>query len=67
MGHYHIRWANSKLDWEAFQTEEEAKALAEFIKRPGEHYTIEQLDGDCQSCERLAEAKAALRSGLPNR
>ena len=34
MVHYHIRWGNSKLDWEAFQTETEAKAVAELLKRP---------------------------------
>lgn len=50
MNHYHIRWGNSKLDWEAFQTEEEAKAAAEQLKRPGETYAIEQCDSDYQSC-----------------
>lgn len=52
MNHYHIRWDNSKLDWEAFQTEEEAKAAAERLKRAGENYAIEELDGDCQRCKR---------------
>ena len=63
MDHYHIRWANSKFDWEAFQTEEEARALAELLKRPDEKYVIEKLDGDCQSCDRLSKAKATLKSG----
>jgi predicted metal-binding protein len=53
MNHYHIRWGDSKLDWEAFQTEEEAKASAEQLKRPGETYAIEQRDGDCQPCAKL--------------
>ena len=60
MVHYHIRWANSKLDWEAFQSEQEAKALAELLKRPDENYVIETLNGDCQSCNRLAQAKATI-------
>jgi hypothetical protein len=25
MKHYHIQWNDSKLDWKAFQTEEEAE------------------------------------------
>ena len=60
MIHYHICWANSKLDWEAFQSEEEAKVTAELLKRPDENYVIEALDGDCQRCNRLAEAKATI-------
>lgn len=50
MNHYHILWSNSKLDWEAFHTEEEAKAAAERLKRTGENYVVEKLDGDCQRC-----------------
>lgn len=60
MTHYHIRWENLKLDWEAFQTKEEAKAVAELIKRPYENYVIEELNGDCQRCHRLARAQATL-------
>jgi hypothetical protein len=33
MTHYHIRWANAKIDWQAFQTKEEAVAEAERLKR----------------------------------
>ena len=53
MIHYHIRWADSKLDWEVFQTEEQARASAEALKRPGENYGIEKADGDCQQCNRI--------------
>jgi hypothetical protein len=53
VNHYHIRWADSKLDWEAFVTEDEARAQAERLKRPGESYVIEQTDGDCQRCRKL--------------
>lgn len=61
MVHYHIRWANLKLDWEAFKTEQEAKASAELLKHSGENYLIEELDGDCQRCTKLAKAKLTLR------
>lgn len=48
--HYHIRWAGGKLDWQAFQTEEEAKADAERLKGPDEKYVIEAQDGACVRC-----------------
>jgi GAF domain-containing protein len=54
MPHYHIRWSNSKLDWEAFRTTEEAQAQAEQLVRLGESYVIEQVDGDCPRCSSLA-------------
>jgi GAF domain-containing protein len=53
MPHYHIRWSNSKLDWEAFRTSEEAQAQAEQLLRLGESYVIEQVDGDCPQCSSL--------------
>jgi hypothetical protein len=51
--HYHIRWADGKLDWEAFDTEQEATAAAKQLMRVGETYTIEQLDGDCLGCRSI--------------
>ena len=53
MEHYHIRWASSNVDWEAFRTKEEANTQAEQLKRPGEGYVIEHADGDCQRCKNL--------------
>ena len=54
VSHYHIRWASSKLDWQAFQTEEEAKADAERLKGPDEKYVIEaHEDGDCPRCNEV--------------
>jgi hypothetical protein len=50
MFHYHIRWADGKLDWEAFPSEDEAKVSAKQLMRPDETYVIEQLDGDCPRC-----------------
>jgi len=31
MNHYHIRWADSKIDWQAFQTKDEAVALLKIL------------------------------------
>lgn len=53
MTHYHIRWASSKIDWQAFQTQDEAVAEAERLKRLDENYNIEERDGNCESCLRL--------------
>jgi PAS domain S-box-containing protein len=54
MIHYHIRWGSSKLDWETFQTAEDAKAAAEQLVRTGETYTIHESDGDCPACAKTA-------------
>jgi hypothetical protein len=48
--HYHIRWSGAALDWERFNTHAEAEASAKQLARPGETYTIEELDGDCTRC-----------------
>src|SRR6516225_5826783 len=53
MPHYHIRWSNEKLDWEAFSTPDEAQAQAGQLVRLGESYVIEQFDGDCPQCSSL--------------
>jgi len=53
MLHYHICWSNSKLDWEAFSTSDEAQAQAEQLVRQGESYVIVQVDGDCPRCSSL--------------
>jgi hypothetical protein len=50
MNHFHIRWSDSKLDWEAFRTQHEAETSARQLVRPYENYTIEQFDGDCPRC-----------------
>jgi hypothetical protein len=50
MKHYHIRWAGSKIDWQAFQTKDDAVAEAEHIKRPNENYNVEERDGNCEEC-----------------
>ena len=53
MNHYHILWADSKLDWQAFATASEANAEAERLKRPDEKYVIQERDGDCERCKAL--------------
>jgi hypothetical protein len=50
MNHYHIRWADSKIDWQTFQTKDEAVAEAERLKRPDENYNIEERNGNCERC-----------------
>ena len=52
MNHYHIRWANSKVDWQAFRTKDEAVAEAERLKLLDENYNIEERDGNCERCLR---------------
>jgi hypothetical protein len=53
MNHYHIRWAESEIDWQAFQTKNEAVAEAERLKRWNEKYSIEERDGGCERCQWL--------------
>jgi len=66
MIHYHIRWANSKLDWDVFQTAEEAKTTAERLRLPGENYVIEERDGDCQNCKTLTRTLENGQLRIPN-
>ncbi len=53
MTHYHIRWADSKIDWQAFPTKDEAVVEAERLKRVDENYSIEEHAGNCERCQRL--------------
>ncbi|HXT85447.1 MAG TPA: hypothetical protein VN745_00355 [Verrucomicrobiae bacterium] len=49
--HYHIRWSGSRLDWERFGTRQEAEKAASQLARPGETFTLEQVDdNDCIAC-----------------
>lgn len=50
-GHYHIRWSGKEaLDWEAFDSCDDAQISAEQLVRPGETYTIEERDQACGRC-----------------
>jgi hypothetical protein len=52
--HYHIRWSNTKLDWERFRTRQEAEQAARQLARPGETFALEQVhDGTCVQCLKL--------------
>lgn len=59
MIHFHICWSESKLDWEAFRTREEAITQAKELVRPGETYLIQQFDGNCPRCSQLGETQAS--------
>ena len=49
--HYHIRWSDSKLDWECFSTRQEAERAAGQLVRPGETFALEHLDDEtCMQC-----------------
>jgi len=51
MFHYHICWSTKEvLDWEAFDSREEAEASAQQLVRLGETYTIVERDEDCPRC-----------------
>ncbi len=52
MNHFHIRWKGSEaMDWEPFETREEAEEKARQLMRPGESYTIEELGDGCTRCQ----------------
>ena len=53
--HYHIRWSDSNVDWKPFNTSEQAREVAERIKRPNENYIIEEYDGGCERCRVAAD------------
>lgn len=54
--HYHIRWSDSKLDWERFSTRKEAEEAAGQLVLPGETFTLEPVDDrTCVQCRGLYE------------
>ncbi len=49
--HFHIHWnKNDRLDWEAFDSHNEALSRALEIARPGEMFTIEDVSAECLIC-----------------
>ena len=49
--HYHIRWSDSKVDWERFRTHEEAEQAAKQLAHPGETFTVQHVDDEtCTEC-----------------
>jgi len=63
--HYHIRWSDSKLDWERFSTREEAEQAAKQLARRGEAFTIETVDDKtCKQCLKIGKrTSAAIKIG----
>lgn len=55
MTHYHIRWQGSKLDWEAFQTQEAAQTQAAAMALPNETFAVEEFDGNCPKCSQFVQ------------
>lgn len=54
--HYHIRWLpKASLDWQAFDSQEDAEARARELVRPNESFTIETIQGYCDICRPLVE------------
>jgi hypothetical protein len=54
--HYHIRWSNSKLDWQGFRTREEAVQAARQLARPGESFTLEHVEDEtCMPCLKISK------------
>ena len=59
MTHYHIRWSGKVLlDWQRFDTPEEAQASARQLVRHGETYTIEEHDEACPRCQAAMNTKS---------
>src|SRR5215475_15899072 len=48
--HYHIRWSGKPLDWQGFDSIDEAESRAREIVQRDESYRIEKFDGDCVRC-----------------
>lgn len=51
--HFHIHWAGKDLDWECFDTREEARMRAGELARPGESFTIEEVSMNCPMRQRV--------------
>jgi len=58
--HFHIRWSDSKVDWKAFSTSEEASEVAEHIKKKEETYIVEEHDGECEPCRAFRRGELIL-------
>jgi hypothetical protein len=47
MACFHIRWLDSKLDWECHSTQAQAELVAQELAHPEEGFTIEKYqDGE---------------------
>ena len=58
--HFHIRWSGKdSLDWQRFQTRQDAIAVASELVRPGETYTVEEQSSNCPFCQQYKMAATA--------
>jgi len=51
--HFHIRWITgneSRIDWEAFESHDEAEKIAKRLMTPSEVYAIDEFDHACERC-----------------
>jgi hypothetical protein len=61
--HFHIHWSGKEtLDWEPFNTREEAERRAAEIVQRDEEYTVEEHGQDCPQCNEWFEQKLAMLS-----
>lgn len=57
--HYHIHWfPMDRLDWERFDTAQDAEEVARCLVQPGEKFTIKVEGADCLRCA-IPRAKSA--------
>jgi hypothetical protein len=53
--HFHIQWSSKdSLDWECFETHEEATARAVYLLQPGEAFMIQEVSEACPMYNRKA-------------
>jgi hypothetical protein len=57
--HFHIRWSESNVDWERFETRKEAEERAAQIALIGDTFTIEEFDYPCTRCAESTKTFAA--------
>jgi hypothetical protein len=63
--HLHVQWIHgdtSNIDWEPFETSEEAARLAKLLAQQSEKYQIvEEFDESCPRCEIFRRGNPHLR------
>jgi hypothetical protein len=63
MSCFHIRWSDSRLDWECHPTKAEAEFAAQQLLRVGESFTIEKCQAGPES--RLCPWSQARQANRP--
>ena len=52
--HFHIRWQGKTLDWECFESREDAEERAASLKRESETFTIEEVNACSERAKLVA-------------